>query len=39
VLCDEILKKIDPSSSEEAVITFEGIAILTPRWEIWTSYL
>lgn len=29
----------DVDSSEEAVVTFEGIAILTPRWSIWTIYL
>jgi hypothetical protein len=36
---EALLKRIDGSSSEEAVVTFEGTAILTPRWEIWTIYL
>lgn len=37
ILLEEILKRADarPGSSGEAVATFEGIAILTPRWEIW----
>jgi hypothetical protein len=40
VLREAILEGTDGlSSSEEAVVTFDGIAILTPRWEMWTIYL
>lgn len=37
MLWEAILARADTSSgsSGEAVVTFEGIAILTPRWEIW----
>jgi hypothetical protein len=27
------------SSNEEEVVTFDGIAILTPRWEMWTIHV
>jgi hypothetical protein len=27
------------SSNEEEVVTFDGIAILTPRWKMWTIHL
>ena len=34
ILCQEILHRADGGSpSEAAVVTFEGIAILTPRWK------
>jgi len=34
MLCQEILHRADGGSpSEAAVVTFEGIAILTPRWK------
>jgi structure-specific recognition protein 1 len=36
-LCQEILHRTDAvKPSEAAVVTFDGIAILTPRWEICT---
>ena len=34
VLLDKILAMADVGSSDEAVVTFEGIAVLTPRYKL-----